>query len=178
VLSLGVSVGFIFKVLLCSGLTIDDFRTFYKPKENTELVNIQALIEQSISFVQNAIDKKGIVVVNELEHIEYKLYQNEFIQVMLNLIKNAIDAIDNNGIIVVKLYKEDTKVIVSVQNDGVCISGEDMMKIFEPYYTTKKESMGLGLYMAKIIIQTHMKGSIVVGENDNQTIFRIELPLV
>ena len=157
--------------------TIDDFRTFYKPKDNIESVNLSVLIEQSLSFVQNAIEKKNIVVVKELEEVEYKLYQNEFVQVMLNLIKNAIDAIDKDGTVTIKLYKQNHQVIISVENDGETIDDETIAKVFEPYFTTKKDSMGLGLYMAKIIIETHMQGSIKADKKPNFTLFTIELPL-
>ncbi len=157
--------------------TIDDFRTFYRPKTHSDSVNLRNLIEQSLFFVDKAIEKKGIKIVKELEDIEYKLYQNEFVQVMLNLIKNAIDAIDKRGNILIKMYKEDTQVIILVQNDGKIINDKDIERVFNPYFTTKKDSMGLGLYMAKIIIQNHMQGELFVKKADNKTQFFIELPI-
>ncbi len=158
--------------------TIDDFRTFYKPKDNVESVNLRTLIEQALLFVQNAIEKRDIKVIKELEDIEYVLYQNEFVQVMLNLIKNAIDAIADNGTITITLHKQNNQVLISVQNDGKVIYDSTILKVFDPYFTTKKDSMGLGLYMAKIIIEKHMKGIIKVGKKMQNTLFTIELPLV
>ena len=142
--------------------TIDDFRTFYQPKESSEKVDLEELIERSIYFLAGSIRKKDVKIVKELEHIEYELYSNEFLQVMINLIKNAIDSIKKEGLIVVKLYKKGDKIVISVDDNGVGIDRENISKVFDPYYTTKEDSMGLGLYMTKMIIQKHLKGEIEV----------------
>ncbi len=156
--------------------TIDDFRTFYKPTTSTKLVNLKTLITRSIFFLKNSIQKHDIKVVTELEDIEMELYRNEFLQVMLNLIKNGIDAIGDQGVLIIKLYKhQGDKVIISVENSGKSIDKDVMKKIFEPYFTTKDDSMGLGLYMTKIIVEKHMKGEIVVEPLKDGTIFTIIL---
>ncbi len=157
--------------------TIDDFRTFYRPKTYKSKVNLGELIEQSLFFVGNAIERKNIQLTKELEKIEYELYQNEFVQVMLNLIKNAIDAIDEQGLIVIKLRRLQESIIISVENDGKSIDEDALSKVFDPYYTTKEDSMGLGLYMVKIIIENHMQGTIDIKKIGNKTRFVIKLPL-
>jgi signal transduction histidine kinase len=155
--------------------TIDDFRTFYKPTTSTKLVNLKVLITRSIFFLKNSIQKYDIKIIKELEDVEMELYRNEFLQVMLNLIKNAIDAIGKQGVIIIKLYKQGERVIISVENSGKSIDKEIMAKIFEPYFTTKEESMGLGLYMTKIIVEKHMKGEITVEALRDGTKFTITL---
>jgi signal transduction histidine kinase len=155
--------------------TIDDFRTFYKPTTSTKLVNLKVLITRSIFFLKNSIQKYDIKIIKELEDVEMELYRNEFLQVMLNLIKNAIDAIGKQGVIIIKLYRQGDRVIISVENSGKSIEREVMQKIFEPYFTTKEESMGLGLYMTKIIVEKHMKGEIMVEALKDGTKFTITL---
>jgi signal transduction histidine kinase len=155
--------------------TIDDFRTFYKPTTSTKLVNLKTLITRSIFFLKSSIQKNDIKIIKQLEDIEIELYRNEFLQVMLNLIKNAIDAVGSQGVVIIKLYKEVDKVIISVENSGKSIDKEVMKKIFEPYFTTKDESMGLGLYMTKIIVEKHMKGEIMVERLKDGTKFTIML---
>jgi len=157
--------------------TIDDFKTFYRPKTHSSRVNLKELIEQSLFFVDSAIAKKGVNVIKELEDVEYELYQNEFVQVMLNLIKNAIDAIDKKSDVLIKLYANEENIVISVENDANNVKESTLVKIFNPYFTTKKESMGLGLYMAKIIVEKHMRGNIRVQKIDNKIRFTIELPL-
>ncbi len=156
--------------------TIEDFRTFYKPTTVLKVVNLKELINRSVTFLNNALQKKQVQVVQKLaEDIEIKLYRNEFLQVMLNLIKNAIDATDIAGVITLRLYRHGRRIIISVENSGEPISEEVMRKIFQPYFTTKKDSMGLGLYMTKIIVEKHMKGEILIERLQEGTKFLIIL---
>jgi signal transduction histidine kinase len=156
--------------------TIDDFRTFYRPKEHTEVVYLNEVIDRSIIFMESILNKKSIKIVKELESVRYRLYANEFLQVMLNLIKNAIDAIDKEGEIKITLKRNsDKKVMISVEDNGKGIDKSDISKLFDPYFTTKKESMGLGLYMTKMIIEKHMGGTIKVERLKKGTRFTITL---
>ncbi len=155
--------------------TIDDFRTFYKPTTSTKMINLKTLILRSIYFLNNSIQKHDIKVIKHLQDIEMEIYRNEFLQVMLNLIKNAIDAIGTQGVIIIKLYREGDNVIISVENSGEPIDKEVASRIFEPYFTTKEDSMGLGLYMTKIIVEKHMKGEISVTRLQDGTRFTIVL---
>ena len=155
--------------------TIDDFRTFYKPKNDCTKVNLKTLIEQSLSFVESNLKQKSITLDKKLEDVEYELFQNEFVQVMLNLMKNAIDAVNNNGIINIELYQDKVSTYISIENNHV-EDALDLSKIFDPYYTTKEKSTGLGLYMVKIIIEKHMNGSIEAELIKDRIVFKIKLP--
>ena len=156
--------------------TIDDFRDFYKPKSNCESVNLKTLIVQSLFFVESSLNKKSLTLNKDLENIEYELSQNEFVQVMLNLIKNAIDAVDEQGHISIKLHQDEKHVCINIQNDNVHLQAIQLKKIFDPYFTTKDDSTGLGLYMVKNIIEKHMKGEIKVRLQNNIISFLITLP--
>ncbi len=156
--------------------TIDDFRTFYKPTTKTKMVNLKALIGRSVLFLKSTIVKNDIKVVQDLEDITFELYRNEFLQVMLNLVKNAVDAIGSQGVILIRLHKNaNGKIIISVENSGKSIDEKVISKIFDPYFTTKEDSMGLGLYMTKMIIEKHMNGKISVKKLKDGTVFTIEL---
>jgi len=154
--------------------TIDNFRTFYQPKEYTSEERLDELIRRSIEFIEGSIRKKDITVYLELEEISHMLYANEFLQVMINLIKNAVDALSYRGQLWVRLYRKEKKIVIEVQDNGQGIDKSKIDKVFDPYFTTKKDSMGLGLYMSKIIIEKHMNGEIKV-ENlpDGGVCFRI-----
>ncbi len=142
--------------------TIDDFRTFYRPKNESEEVDLSKLIVKAIEFVDGAIRKNDIHLTTHLENIVYRLYANEFLQVMINLIKNAADACEQHGHIDVALLEKEGVVHVIVTDDGAGIAPDQLGKIFEPYFSTKENSMGLGLYMTKMIIEKHMHGEIRV----------------
>ena len=143
--------------------TIDDFRTFYKPKENRKEANLKELIRKALDFLQGTTTKKSINIITELENISYRLTSNEFLHVMINLIKNAIDSMSQDGTLIIKLNKDqDGDITISVEDDGKGIEKSKLSKIFDPYFTTKKDSMGIGLYMTKMIVEKHMYGTIEV----------------
>ncbi len=155
--------------------TIDDFRDFYNPSSQTSNENLKKLIQKSINFIESSIKKKEIIVKLNLEYIYFNLYKNEFLQVMINLIKNAVDSMQKGGVLKISLFRESNKIKIIVEDNGKGISKKDLNKIFEPYFTTKKDSMGLGLYMSKIIIQKHIKGDIKVERLQKGTRFIIIL---
>jgi len=155
--------------------TIDDFRTFYQPKEGSEKVNLRELVEKSIHFLEGSIRKKDITIIKELREIEYELYANEFLQVMINLIKNAVDSLERSGEIKIKLFQKGKNIIISVEDNGTGIDMLSLKKVFDPYFTTKEDSMGLGLYMTKMIVEKHMKGTIEVERLSQGTKFTITL---
>ena len=115
------------------------------------------------------------MIEKELESIEYTLYQNEFLQVMLNLIKNAVDSIALEGKVTIKLFSREGKVFITVEDNGSGIDEKLLAKVFDPYFTTKNDSMGLGLYMSKMIIEDHCKGTLSVENSDAGACFKIDL---
>jgi len=145
--------------------TIDDFRDFYQPKQSASYANLKDLITKSIEFIDAAIKKKNIKLSVSLEDINHKVYINEFLQVMINIIKNATDALDDGGKIKIELYRKKGLIIINVKDNGRGINSDMLEKIFEPYVSTKSNSMGLGLYMSKIIIEKHMKGILKATNN-------------
>ena len=140
--------------------TIDDFRTFYQPKEQSEETSLRELIEKSIDFLDGNIRKKDITMISKLEDIKYNLHANELLQVMINLIKNATDAVEQRGVIKIKLYANKNEIIIEVEDDGTGIDPQALSKIFDPYYSTKTDSMGLGLYMSRMIVERHLGGKM------------------
>ena len=146
--------------------TIDDFRTFYRPKNESEVVDLSKLITKAIEFVDGSIRQKDIQLTTHLQNIHYRLYANEYLQVLINVIKNAADASKRQGHITVDLFEQDGVIRTVVTDNGKGIPEADLNRIFEPYYSTKENSMGLGLYMSKMIIEKHMGGSITAERSD------------
>jgi len=155
--------------------TIDDFRTFYQPKEQSSVENLKELILKSIEFVEGSIRKKDIQLTTQLEEVSFSLYQNEFLQVMINLIKNAVDSLSAQGELYIGLSEMENVIRIVVEDKGKGIDSDNLERVFEPYFTTKDESMGLGLYMTKIIVEKHMHGSITIEQLDKGTRFTIQL---
>ncbi|MEO5357796.1 MAG: HAMP domain-containing histidine kinase [Nitrospirae bacterium YQR-1] len=164
--------------------TIDNFRSFYVcEKERTEF-NIADKINKAVELILGNIENKGVIIDKELD---YGLTVNgspaEFANVILNVLTNAKDKFEKNdiadGTIRIKLYKEDTtgRIIITIADNGNPIPENIINKVFEPYFTTKdmQRGTGMGLYMAKIIIEKNMKGSISLTNIDGWCVLRIEI---
>jgi signal transduction histidine kinase len=165
--------------------TIDDFRGFYKEdKEKREIV-FSTILKDVLNIVSISIEEKRIELTTDIQSKEkMNTYPNELRQVVLNLIKNAEDALLENDIknpyIHIKSYDDDKYSYISVQDNGGGIKKEIENNIFEAYFSTKKEKdgSGLGLYMSKTIVEEHCEGKISILENENGKVtFSIKIPL-
>jgi signal transduction histidine kinase len=171
--------------------TIDDFREFFKPQKQKRVFNLRYLYKKIDNLMGDDYKSKGIELIPELSDVELNSFDNELVQVLINIINNAIDAINTKDtkrkLVLVKIYKNQDNAIIEVLDNGGGVPNEIINKIFEPYFTTKHKSQGtgIGLYMSGEIIKKHMDGNIVV-ENieygyDNQSYvgakFIITLPL-
>ena len=98
--------------------------------------------------------------------------------VIENLCKNAVDAMEGKGNIDIYTYQEKEKTIIEVKDNGKGIKRSDIKNVFTPGFTTKKRGWGLGLSLAKRIIEEYHKGKIYVKDSEigKGTTFRIELP--
>ena len=110
-------------------------------------------------------------------------FPNEYSQVILNLLNNSKDVLKERNIqienrkIIISLYKENGKSVVTVVDTGGGIPEDIIGRIFEPYFTTKDDETGtgLGLYMSKIIIEDNMKGKLTARNIQDGAEFRIEI---
>ena len=98
--------------------------------------------------------------------------------VIENLCKNAVDAMEGSGTITLTLTEEDQRVVIEVQDTGKGIKKKDINSVFTPGFTTKKRGWGLGLSLAKRIVEEYHKGRIFVKQSEigKGTTFRIEMP--
>jgi two-component system NtrC family sensor kinase len=148
-----------------------------------ENLDVNLLLEQTRSFLENEANFRGIAFVrdyqSDLPHIESDASQLQ--QVFLNILDNAIDAIDKNGSITIatKHLPDTPEVEISITDTGKGIPRETLEKIFDPFFTTKKvgEGTGLGLTISYSIIEK-LGGHIQVhSEEGHGTTFRITLPV-
>jgi len=154
-----------------------------KNQVNSTKTNIVKLTEQSVRAV--VIPKEIEIKINqENMNDPYAMVDHEqMMQVLTNLLKNAIDAMHKGGKILITLEDSNDQVIFKVKDTGIGIDQESMDKIFEPFYTTKAIGMGTGLGLATTygIVKMH-KGKITVySNNDPQkeptgTEFKISIP--
>ncbi len=149
--------------------TIDDFRNFYKTDKSKSLEDIGKLADDALRlsdvFLKYAKIKTDLNVMTSRKVL---IAKNEMVQVLMNLIKNAHDAIVEqrimDGKIIIKVEDSGTGVKISVEDNARGIAPDVMEKIFDIYFTTKDpdHGTGLGLHMSKYIIEESFGGKIVV----------------
>ena len=162
--------------------TIDTFRNFFEPTKNKNLFKVEHSIENTLEILSSTLRFYNIEVVKEIiDDVEIYDYENEFSQVLLNIITNARDALVSNKIekpiIKVNVSKIENNVIVKIKDNANGIKEEIIDRIFEPYFTTKGKGngTGIGLYMSKLIIEKNMNGKLTVKNDNNGAVFIITL---
>ena len=162
--------------------TIDDFRNFFKPQKNKEIIDIILPVQKALNIVEISMSNKGITIEKDFDcKCEKLIYQNELMQVILNILKNSEDNFIEKNIkdakVFIKTYKENENAIISIQDNGGGIPDDILPNIFDPYFSTKdeKNGTGLGLYMSKIMVEEHNGGSLEVQNIEIGVEFRIIL---
>jgi len=162
--------------------TINDFRDFYKINKESKECSFNEILEGVLNIIGPQIKNRGIELNLNLQTDEkIRTYPNEVKQVVMNLLKNAEDVLliekIVNPVIKIETYKKDDRFILEVTDNGGGIDKAIMNKIFDPYFSTKKErdGTGLGLYMSKTIIENHCNGKLSVYNNQDGATFKIEL---
>ncbi len=152
--------------------TIENFRNFYNPSKKRESFDIAKACEDTIKIVSPTLQKIDIKL-DIKDNFSFYANSNEFQQVILNIINNARDVLVERKIEKpqIKITIENSK--VSIKDNAGGIEKENIDKIFEPYFSTKKNSDGIGLYIAKTIIEREMRGKLTVKVEDKSTIFII-----
>ena len=162
--------------------TIDTFRNFFEPTKNKNLFRVEHSIDNTLEILSSTLRFYNIEVVKEIiDDVEIYDYENEFSQVLLNIITNARDALVSNKIekpiIKVNVSKIENNVIVKIKDNANEINEEIIDRIFEPYFTTKGKGngTGIGLYMSKLIIEKNMNGKLTVKNDNDGAVFIITL---
>ena len=144
---------------------------------------VEASMNEVLVHVIDYMDRrtsKKVEIVSELpaENVVVKMNASLFEWVIENLCKNAVDAMEGQGRIVLSLHEEDSKVAIEVTDNGKGIRKKDLKNVFTPGFTTKKRGWGLGLSLAKRIVEEYHKGRIYVKSSEVGvgTTFRIEMP--
>lgn len=146
-----------------------------------ESMDLYFAINESVEYMQKRVPLSvNLQIVNGIDGIIVAINKHLFGWVLENLIKNALDAVVNAGIIEIRISNNSNKVFVDIIDDGKGVLKRNFKRVFKPGYTTKTRGWGLGLSLTKRIIEEYHHGKIFVlhSEINRGTTFRIILPIV
>lgn len=134
---------------------LEDFLSINRLKINIDIIDISLLIEEVITNFEPLLQSKHIKVNFNQDEIYIEADYERLKQVFINLIKNSIEAINDNGIIDIFITLKNKYIIINVKDNGIGMTKEEIEKLNYPFYTTKQNGTGLGLYLSKEIIKKH-----------------------
>ncbi|RUM66711.1 MAG: hypothetical protein DSZ03_00790 [Sulfurimonas sp.] len=164
--------------------TIDDFRNFYKSEKISTYASINGTLEKTFKIIESALATENIILVKRF-HSKHKLlmYENELLQVFLNLIKNAQDNFHERriekAVLTITTFDVHEGIGVEICDNGGGIDESIHNQIYDPYFSTKnkKNGTGLGLYMSKMIVEEHHHGKLTHYNKNGGVCFSIMIPL-
>jgi len=162
--------------------TIDDFQTYFHPDKQSMKIESFELLQKVINFSLPRVKESSInLTVDRVDETYLSTYVNELIQVLLNLVNNAIDSLNkktpDDAQVTLSLIDKGEVVEISIQDNGGGIDEVNLPRIFEPYFSTKgKNGTGLGLYMSQMIAQKQLGGKIDVKTSSDGATFTVTIP--
>jgi PAS domain S-box-containing protein len=165
---------------------IEDLLTFTRPTPpKINPIDLAQLIDSSLLFLKQKLKQKNINVEKSYPPDPIMLNGDENLiqQLLINLILNAIQAIKHDeGLIIIRVNlsgaDDNRKIILKVEDDGIGIPDEDIQKIFDPFFTSRKENgFGLGLFISRIIVEKHAGNLIAQSRKGKGTVMTVEFPV-
>lgn len=162
--------------------TIFSFSHYFDSKKENSSVSVQKVIERAVSLLQPLINREKIEIniTYDTEH-SFIGDEKEFIQVILVIISNAMDILKIKKVlhplIKIDVKSQKDQIVIEIWDNGGGVPLKSLEKIFEPFFSTKeyKDGSGIGLYMAKMIVENTMHGELSVQNIDNGALFTIKL---
>jgi len=158
--------------------TIDDFKEFYTKSKEKEIFMVKDAINNSITILSADLKTHNIELEISFETFEdIKIFgvKSELSQVLIAIISNSIDVLKNikNPKIKINILSNSAEVNICILDNGGGIKLKNIKKIFEPYFSTKEEGTGIGLYLSKMIIEESFGGKILVENKKEGVLFSL-----
>lgn len=162
--------------------TVRDFLTFFRPGREPQQFDLTQTVKDGLTLLENTLSSRPIELRQQLTaDLQVRGYPNELVQVLMVLIQNSREALEERrvaaGRIEVRLEAVGTDARLSVEDNAGGLDEVTLERVFDPYFTTKAEGTGIGLYMARSLIENQMGGRISANNGRNGACFSIYLPL-
>ena len=162
--------------------TIEDFRHLFKKNKQTHRFTLRDAIDQALTVMRNRLKHTDITVHDHYDR-PVTLNRGEFFQVILILLANALEALQHtnrdDARITLRTQGDDDSLLLTIEDNAGGIADETLPHIFEPYFSTKENQggSGLGLYIAKIIVEQNMRGTLQASNTSEGACFCVRIPL-
>lgn len=160
---------------------ICDYLTFAKPTmEDIEIINLNQEVKYIVQVINPYATLNNITVEVMMEEMEFNIFgeKQKLHQSLLNIIKNGVEAMENNGKITVQLKQANENALLIISDTGKGMSEEQIKKLGTPYYSTKEKGTGLGTMVTFSIIRAMQGEYIIESQIGEGTSFYIFFPLV
>ena len=157
--------------------SLRDFARLDQAEKDT--VDLREGIESTLTLVYHEL-KNRIEIIRDFQDIpKLNCYPNQLNQVFMNLLVNASQAIEGKGVITIRIYQQQEKIVLEIEDDGKGMSEDTVKKIFDPGFTTKGVGVGTGLGLSIVhqIIDNHNGTIDITSEQGKGSSFKISLPL-
>ncbi|UCF78252.1 MAG: PAS domain S-box protein [Candidatus Eiseniibacteriota bacterium] len=181
------NVGFLLREIARLEKIIDDLLKITHPQELIlSEASLADVVERALKCLAPNVSARGVDLDFSVKGTvpDIKMDVDQMQQVVINLVKNALEAVDEAGRVTIELgLKEDETdgtapaAVLTVTDSGAGITKADLERVFEPFFTTKATGTGLGLFISHDIVQRHAGELTVTSEPDKGSCFRVQLPL-
>ena len=172
--------------ILINGMstTIDDFSNFFNQNKEKKVFLVKDLIEEVLTFIDASLQEAAIRTSVNVDNLtKIFTYRNELMQVIVNILNNAKDALvetqTKNKKIDISCVVRNETVELNISDNAGGVPEDILERVFDPYFTTKEEGKGtgIGLYMSKMIIEENIGGILSVRNDHDGAVFSITLSL-
>ena len=163
------------------GRVIEDYLQFARlPKLQREPVDLNAFLEQKLAFLSSELERANVKLRTHLDPALTAINAdaNQLWQALLNLIHNSREAMPGGGELTISTLRDGEQVVLRVSDNGKGMTGEQLQQVFTPFFTTKKEGIGLGLVLVHQIVTEHGGHIGCESTSGKGSAFSLFLPLV
>ena len=165
-------------------LSVETCKSLINEMQNqTQALKVKPVVTDVIDLIEKTLklvpmnDNVQVLRVYHDDYIIWKLDQKKMKQVFLNIIQNSVEAMPNGGKLIIQVKKLENKLKIEITDTGVGIPEDLKKQLFKPFFTTKKNSIGLGLLHSKNVVEAH-NGELSLESQENEgTLIRIKIPL-
>ncbi|MFP4485798.1 MAG: sensor histidine kinase [Campylobacterales bacterium] len=162
--------------------TVSDFTNFFKPNKTKQVFYLSDAVKKALSILDSSLFNNNIdVELNSKDDCKCFAYENELVQALINIFQNSRDAIMQNKPeekkIIITLSCRGSMASCMIEDSAGGIDNAIIGTIFKPYFTTKSDGTGIGLYMTKMILEDSLQGTISVKNGEKGACFNIMFPI-